>query len=254
MTARSPSVAGASQPAGMSAFRFLKQFNDTERAWVVDRRKRLLPADAEAFPREGPVDRFARALCRHRATSFRELTEAFEFFALARKHARAPVVVDLCGGHGLVAVLFAMFERRVERALVLDRTRPASFDRILLAAEEAAPWTAGRIEYLQASLHAAQHVVPATAGLVSVHACGTRTDTILDLAVTNHTPVAVMPCCHNVATSPAPPALKREFGQAAVDIHRTYRLEAAGFHVRWSTVSDRITRMNRVLLARPRTA
>jgi len=236
----------------MSSFRFLKQFNDPANAWVVDHRKRLRPGDARAFPGDGAVDRFARALCEHRATCFREVIESFEFFALARKHARREVVADLCGGHGLVAVLFVMFERDVERALVLDRARPDSFDRILLAAEQAAPWTKGRIDYLQGNLRNASKLLPPEAGLVSVHACGVRTDRVLELAIANHAPVAVMPCCHPVGTSRAPLAMKQALQHMAVDVHRTYQLEAAGFHVRWSSVSARITRMNRVILARPR--
>lgn len=238
----------------MPKFRFLKQFNNPENKWVVDKRKRLHPRDERAFPGDGAVDRFARALCKHRATCFRELVESFEFFALARKHARAKVVADLCGGHGLVAVLFAMFERDVERACVLDRSRPKSFDRILLAAEEAAPWIAGRIQYIEASLNTAARNIPKDAGLVSVHACGAKTDRVLELAVANHMPVAVMPCCHPVAASKAPPALKLALAHMAVDIDRTYQLEASGFHVHWSNVSERITRMNRVILARPRAA
>ena len=210
------------------------------------------PDQPRTFPGEGPVDRFARALCEHRATCFREVIESFEFFALARKHARREVVADLCGGHGLVAVLFVMFEREVERALVLDRSRPDSFDRILMAAEQAAPWTAGRIDYVQSNLRNAPKLVPPEAGLVSVHACGIRTDRVLELAIANHAPVAVMPCCHPVGTSGAPAAVKKALQHAAVDVDRTYQLEAAGFHVRWSSVSDRITRMNRVILARPR--
>lgn len=236
----------------MSNFRFLKQFNDPENTWVVDKRRRLQPRDERAFPGEGAVDRFARALCKHRATCFRELVESFEFFALARKHARAKVVADLCGGHGLVAVLFAMFERRVERALVLDSSRPASFDRILLAAEEAAPWTAGRIEYIEAKLKTAAQNIPCDAGLIAVHACGAKTDRVLELAIANHMPVAVMPCCHPVSTSKAPPALKKALAHLAVDVDRTYQLEASNFHVHWTSVSERITRMNRVILARPR--
>lgn len=237
----------------MQSFRLLKQFNDPAYARVVDRRKRLVPKDARAFPGDGPVDRFARALCEHQATSFRELAEAFEFFALVRKHARRKVVADLCGGHGLVAVLFVMFERCVERAVVLDRTRQGNFDRILKAAGVAAPWTTGRIEYLEAKLVIAPERIPKDAGLVSVHACGARTDRVLELAVANHVPVAVMPCCHPVAASKAPPALKKALAHLAVDVDRTYQLEAAGFHVHWSEVSERITRMNRVILARPRT-
>jgi len=158
------------------------------------------------------------------------------------------------GGHGLVAVFFAMFEDCVDRAVVLDRTRQENFDRILLAAAEAAPWTKGRIEYIEAKLHRAPDMIPDDAGLVAVHACGVKTDRVLDLAVANNMPVAVMPCCHPVAQSKAPAAVKKALAHMAVDVDRTYRMEAAGFHVKWSEIPERVTRMNRVVLARPRAA
>ncbi len=242
----------ADELQGGASFRFLKQFNDPANAKGVDRRRRVAPSDAVDFPGDGLADRFARELCAHRATVFREIVEAFEFFALARKHVRAPVVADLCGGHGLVAALFVMFEPTVDRALVLDRRRPGSFDRILAAAAATAPWTAGRIDYVEAQLRNASKRIPPTAGLVAVHACGEKSDRVIDLAIATRMPVALMPCCHPVGTSAAPPALKQALGALAVDVDRTYRLEAAGFHVRWSSVSPEITRMNRVILARPR--
>ena len=34
--------------------------------------------------------------------------------------------------------------------------------------------------------------------LVSVHACGSLTDYVLDLAIEGRSPVAVVPCCHRV--------------------------------------------------------
>ncbi len=234
----------------MDTFRFLKQFNDPANALGIDRRKRLVANDALAFPGEGLQDRFARALCANRAAPFREVVEAFEFFSLARQEVQAPVIADLCGGHGLVAVLFVMFERMVERAVVLDHRRPGSFDRVLAAAAEVAPWTAGKIEYVAARLRQAPRCIPAEAGLVAVHACGLKTDHVLDLAIGNRAPVAVMPCCHPIGKSPAPAAIKQALGPLAVDIDRTYRLTAAGYHVRWSSVAEQITRMNRVMLAR----
>ena len=44
----------------------------------------------------------------------KELVEAFEFFAAVRKDLRARSLADLCAGHGLVGVLFALHERRLE--------------------------------------------------------------------------------------------------------------------------------------------
>lgn len=251
MTGHRCSAAVDAADAEMAPFRMLKQFNDGDRARGVDRRKRLLPVDRAAFGGDGLADRFARALCERRATRCRELVESFEFFAVARKNARAPVVVDMCGGHGLVAVLFVVFEPDVERALVVDKRRTQDFDRVLAAAAEVAPWSEGRVEFAEITIEAARPRLPERCGFVGVHACGRRSDTVLDRAIERNAPVAVMPCCHALGASQAPAALKRAYGAAAVDIERTYRLEAAGYRVRWDHVSPRITRQNRVLSARP---
>ena len=49
------------------------------------------------------------------------------------------MVADLCCGHGLAGLLFAIFEREVERVHLVDRERPASADLILQAAADVAP-------------------------------------------------------------------------------------------------------------------
>ena len=38
----------------------------------------------------------------------------------------------------------------------------------------------------------------------------------------------------------------------AFDVDRTYRLERAGYHVRWDAIPEAITPMNRLLVAWPR--
>ena len=110
-------------------------------------RNTLRPEDARLFPGETLPAAFARALCERRATCIKELLEATEVFALARKAVRAPAVADLCCGHGLAGILFAVFEREVERVLLVDRERPASADLILKAAADVAPWAPPKVEW-----------------------------------------------------------------------------------------------------------
>ena len=51
---------------------------------------------------------------------------------------------------------------------------------------------------------------------------------------------------------PGPAALGRALGVSlATDVHRTYRLEEAGYTTRWSEVPKAITPMNRLILAWP---
>jgi hypothetical protein len=235
-----------------TGFKTLPQFNGPTRVDVSSRRRldeRLL----DWFPSDGLPDRFARALARERAVPVKELFESFEFFGRVRKLVRAPVVVDLCAGHGLTGVLFALFERSVERVVLVDRRRPGSFDRVVAAAAGVGPWAAGKLEYRVERLARAGEGLDAGAAVVAVHACGQRTDRCLDVALALRGPVAVMPCCYSDARCPAPAALAEHLpGGLAHDVDRTYRLEAAGYRVRWDAVPGEVTPMSRIVIGVPR--
>lgn len=237
----------------VTAFRQLKQFNDPAHADALNRRTRLGPRDAELFPGDGLVDRFARALCANRATAFKEVLESIEFVGAVRRRVRAPVVVDLCAGHGLVGVLYALLEREVEEVVCVDIRHPESHARILAAAASVGAWAPGKVRFVEQKLQRARDAVPPGAAVVAVHACGLKTDRAIEVAIERGGPVAVMPCCHPFRAHPAPLSLKNALGaRQAIDVHRTYELENAGYRVRWSAISPRVTEMNRVLAAVPR--
>ena len=62
-------------------------------------------------------------------------------------------------------------------------------------------------------------------------------------------PVAVMPCCCHPRSPDAPAVLYRELGvKDGVDIHRTYRLNDAGYAVQWKYIAEDITPMNRIIV------
>jgi hypothetical protein len=100
--------------------------------------------------------------------------------------------------------------------------------------------------------------------LVSVHACGSLTDYVLDLAIEGRSPVAVVPCCHRVGAK----ALRDAGADAwdwvaeegvdaatAIDVMRLDRLrssEAYCGEVEARTLSRDVTAMNRMILGKPR--
>lgn len=214
-------------------------------------RNTLRPEDARLFPGESLPAAFARALCERRATCMKELLEATEVFALARKAVRAPAVADLCCGHGLAGILFAVFERQVERVLLVDRERPPSADLVLEAAADVAPWATPKVEWRREQLKRTS-LEPGT-GVIAIHACGLRTDRAIELAVESGGGVAALPCCRPHRGHPAPEGLKLALGaDEAIDVHRTYALEQAGHRVRWKTIAPTISPMNRVLIASAR--
>jgi len=236
--------------AGSSAkLRFHRELSS--RPSLHGSRSTLRPEDARLFTGDSLPAAFARALCKRRATCLKELLEATEVFALARKAVRAPVVADLCCGHGLAGLLFAIFEREVERVHLVDRERPASADLILQAAADVAPWAPPKVEWRREQLKRTT-LEPGT-GVIAIHACGLRTDRAIELAVEAGGAIAALPCCRPHRGHPAPEGLKLALGaDEAIDVHRTYALEQAGHRVRWKSIAATISPMNRVLIASAR--
>ncbi len=238
-------------------FRLLKQFEQPEEARALERRVRIRAGHASRFPGEDLASAFARALCEERATSLKELLEAFEFFQTVRKFVTRPHMVDVCSGHGLVGTLFALFERKVETVTLVDRLLPPSFERIMKAADRIGPWTREKLVFREGLLKNAQEKLstgnlhPGSA-ILAVHACGKLTDQAMDLAIDLGGPMALLPCCRSHRQHPAPEVLKRELGgDLAIDVHRTYALEHAGYKVRWKSIPEVITPMNRILIGTP---
>ena len=183
---------------------------------------------------------------------FKEVLESFEFYACVRKQIRTPYVADLCCGHGLVGILFAMFERKVDSVLLLDRERPASFDQVFATAKEIAPWIANKVSYQVCSLRKAGPHLNKDTAILGVHACGNRTDECIGHAIEFNSPLALLPCCRRHRPHPSPGCLKIALGpDVAIDVDRTYRLHNAGYHVRWDKIPAAITTMNRVLVGLP---
>lgn len=236
----------------MTSFRLLPQLNLPEYAAALSYRGYVDEHCLRYFGGDSLHERFARALAARRAVPFKEVLESFEFFARVRKHVRAPEVADYCAGHGLVGALFALYERRVERVHLVERKPPRSRALVLEAAREVAPWTAAKFREQTLNVKRVRADLPSGSAVVAVHACGELTDRAIELALELEGPVALLPCCRPHRRSPAPAAIARAIGDdLAFDIDRTYRLERAGYHVRWDELPEAITPMNRVLVGRP---
>lgn len=235
-----------------ASFKAFRRFNDASLQGFTGLRARLSESGLEHFAGDGLPDRLARELCQRRVLPIKELFESFEFFERVRRRLRRRSVADLCCGHGLTGMLFAVFERRVQRVTLVDRKRPESHTAVRDAVCAVAPWAADKIRYLERPLSEAEEQLAPGGALVAVHACGVRTDRCIDLALALKSPVALMPCCYAQTANPVPRCLRRGLGaELATDVHRTYRLDAAGFDVDWTAVPRAITGMNRVLVALP---
>lgn len=240
----------------MPAFRLLRAFNGDELRPLANSPGRIGSGVLPHFAGDSLYERIVRELAHERALPLKEVTEAFEFFAVVRKYLRsATTIVDLCSGHGLVGILFAALERRTQEVVLYDKRRPKSFEPVLRACVKAAPWIDGHVQRVELDLKRARTTLPVGSAVVGVHACGKLTDACIELGLATGGPFAVMPCCRAQACNPAPEGLRQALGEdVAYDVDRTYKIERHGCAVRWREIPAAITPMNRVLIAVPRAA
>jgi len=200
------------------------------------------------------LDKLVNSLAKRRCMNLKEITESVEFFARTRKLVRSsgsPVVADLCCGHGLVGMLFAMMERCVTSVLLVDKRKPKNYSRVAEALGEIAPWALEKICFQEQLL--SDTVLPEGTSVVAVHACGDRTDDCVQLAVAGRGSVAFMPCCYSGnLRGCVPMAVVGALGKGlSTDCFRTRRLVESGYEVSWSAVPASVSKKNRIVLGRP---
>ncbi len=212
-------------------------------------RGRLTDHDRARFPSDSLFDRLARQVCHAGCLPRKELFEAWETARRVRRLFRGGRVVDLGGGHGLLAHVMLLLDNSSSDAVVVDTASPPSGVKVHQALVAAWPRLAGRITYLPAGL---EHVELTPADVVvSIHACGSLTDTVLMRAAEAGARVAVLPCCHDLDVNDAGGLRGWMDGPLAVDAVRALRLRQAGYHVWTQTIPPAITPKNRLLIGGP---
>jgi hypothetical protein len=156
-------------------------------------------------------------------------------------------VVDLAGGHGLLAQAMMLLDDSSPSALVVDKKIPLSAGKLHRELVRVWPRLAGRVTFAECEL--GDVALFPTDVVVSSHACGALTDLVLERAAAARARVAVLPCCHNLAKGDAGDLSGWVDGGLAIDILRAVRLQALGYSVRTQTISAAITPKNRLLLA-----
>lgn len=194
-------------------------------------------------------DRIARSVCTAGCLPRKELYEAWETARRVRRRFHGGRVVDLACGHGLLAQILLLLDRRSSAALAIDRRLPASAATLATALQAEWPQLAGQLRFVQASIE--QIALTPDDLVVSAHACGRLTDRILDRAVAAGARVAVLPCCHDLREAETGGLQGWMDGALAVDATRAARLRAQGYRVYTQTIPAAITPKNRLLLAEP---
>ena len=215
-------------------------------------KSRLTDRDLGRFPDATLFHRIARAVCRAGCLPRKELYEAWEMARRVRRVFRGGRVVDLAAGHGLLAHLMLIADRSSPSAVVVDSVLPVSSRRIHVGLVRCWPDLEGRVDFVEAAID--QVALDASDVIVSCHACGTLTDRVLQRAVDARARVAVLPCCHDLASSDTGGLTGWADGPTAVDIVRAVRLSEHGYHTWTKTIPADITRQNRLLLGAPRSS
>jgi hypothetical protein len=213
---------------------------------------RLTDHDLGRFPGATLFHRLARAVCHAGCLPRKELYEAWEMARRVRRLFRGGRVVDLGGGHGLLAQVLLLLDDSSPEALVVDRAVPPCAARVQHAITQAWPRLAGRVTFVSAGL---EDVALSEADLiVSSHACGHLTDVVLGRALSARARVAVLPCCQDVARGDGGDLAGWVDPALAIDITRAVRLRQQGYDVRTLKIPDPITPKNRLLLGAPSAA
>lgn len=212
-------------------------------------RGRLTGYDLGRFTGSTLFDRLARAVCHAGCLPRKELYEAWEVARRVRRLFRGGRVVDLAAGHGLLAHAMLLLDDSSPTAIAVDRQLPASHVALHESLMTAWPRLRGRVFFETAQLDELE--IRPDDVVVSSHACGTLTDLALERAARARARVAVLPCCHHLASADAKTLAGWVDGPLAIDIARAHRLEQHGYRIWTKTIAPGITPKARLLLGAP---
>jgi hypothetical protein len=212
-------------------------------------KNRLTEKELVLFPGDTLFDRVGRAVCQAGCLPRKELFEAWEVARRVRRRFRGGRVVELACGHGLTAALLLLLDDSSQQALAVDRKRPASSEGLHACLIATWPRLADRVQFIESPLE--KVALEPTDLVVSVHACGSLTDLILERAAAVGARLAVLPCCHNLDDTDPGGLGGWLDGPLAVDVTRANWLHSRGYRIFTQHIPDDITPMNRLLMGEP---
>ncbi|MEJ7731740.1 MAG: methyltransferase [Polyangiaceae bacterium] len=207
---------------------------------------KLNERDLARFPGESLFDRVGRAVCRAGCLPRKELYEAWEVARRVRRRLRGGRVVELACGHALAAHLMILLDDSSPCALAVDVRPSPSAGRLAEELVRTWPRLEGRV-VLQTRPLAGVQIAP-TDVVLSVHACGSLTDDVLDKAIGARASLAVLPCCHDARQCDSGGLGGWLDHPLAIDVTRAQRLRAAGYAVHTQLIPAAITPKNRLLI------
>jgi hypothetical protein len=217
-------------------------------AFSLSSRARLTRHDLGRFPNSTLFDRLARAICEVGCLPRKELYETWEMAKRVRRHVRGGRVVDIAGGHGLLAQALLLLDDTSPTAVVVDRVIPPSAATLHDALIAAWPRLAGRVRFESMDLD--DVAIGAGDLVVSCHACGALTDRVIERAAAARASLAVLPCCHDLSSCDTGDLSGWADGALAIDMTRAIRLRALGYQIWTMKIPEEITAKNRLLIGR----
>ncbi len=218
-------------------------------AFSLSSRGRLTDYDLGRFPDDTLFHRLARAVCHAGCLPRKELFETWETARRVRRLFRGGRIVDVAGGHGLLAHAMLLLDDSSADAIVVDTSLPPSSGRLQASLTETWPRLAGRVAFLTARMEDLD-LRPSDI-VVSVHACGGLSDVVLDRAASARARVAVLPCCHDLDVNDDGGLAGWIDRPLAVDVVRVLRLKQQGYRTWTQSISSDITPKNRLLIGAP---
>ncbi len=212
-------------------------------------KSRLTVRQLDWFPGQTLYDKIGRAVCRAGTLPGKEFFEAWEVARRVRRRFRGGRVVDLACGHGLLAHILVLLDDSSPHALAVDRQLPANAHRLSDELIRSWPRLQERVCFQTTDIQSVK--IAASDLVVSVHACGTLTDTVLDVAAAARARVAVLPCCHDLERCDSGGLEGWLDGPLAVDATRAAQLRERGYRVFTGTIPEDITPKNRLLMGDP---
>ena len=214
-------------------------------------RARLTRHDLDRFSGATLFDRLGRAVCTAGCLPRKELFEAWEMARRVRRLFRGGRVVDLGGGHGLLAQALLLLDATSPSAIVVDKAVPASAGKEHQSLVDVWPRLAGRVEFIARPM--SDVGITSDDLVVSSHACGRLSDAVIDRALAARARVAVLPCCHDLLACDTGDLDGWMDGALAVDVMRATRMKQCGYRVWTLSIPEAITPKNRLLLGAPST-
>jgi SAM-dependent methyltransferase len=213
-------------------------------------KNRLTIHQQALFPQETLFGKIARTVCRSQTLPRKELYEAWEVAKRIRRYFRGGRIVDLACGHGLVSHILLLLDDTSPNALAVDTNIPENAAVLSQNLIKTWPRLKDRIIFRRMPLE--QVELSSRDIVVSVHACGTLTDTVIEKAVAARAKLAVLPCCHDLDRCDTGGLDGWMDGPLAVDATRALKLACQGYTVMTKKIPGEITPKNRLLIAYPK--